>query len=268
MDLNIGGRTAIVTGGTRGLGRAVAAELGREGCRVVVVGRSQANLDAALAGMREEGSEVSGLTSDTTRRDGVARAFRFARETYGAPDIVVFNNGGPPNHAFAEARDEDYEEAYRRCVLAFAWCVQEAAPDMKARGWGRFVTLGSMCVKEVHRELPMVLHNLARPAALGLCKTLSDELARYGVAVNTIGTGSFDTGEENSTFRINYRAAAAARGISFEAAVAQRVGPIPAQRLGRADELAALAAFLCSDRAGYITGQTIVIDGGRAPHVI
>ena len=268
MDLNLAGKVALVTGATRGIGRFVAAELGREGCRVVVVGRSQETLDAALEAMRAEGSEVAGVTADATTRDGVARIFSFARETFGAPEIVVFNNGGPPDHSFAQAKDEDYEEAYRRIVLAFAWCVQEAAPAMKERRWGRIVTLGSMCVKEVHRALPLVLHNLVRPAAVGLSKTISDELAPFGIAVNTIGTGSFDTGEEDSSFRVNYRRAAALRGIAFEDMVAQRVGPIPAQRLGKGEELAALAAFLCSDRAGYITGQTIVIDGGRSPHMI
>lgn len=268
MDLNIRGKVAVVTGATRGLGRSIAAELGREGCRVVVAGRSRANLDAALETMRGEGSEVSGIITDSTRRDGIAELFRFARDTYGDPEILVFNNGGPPNHSFAEATDEDYLEAYRRMVLAFTWCVQEVTPAMVERRWGRVVTVGSMCVKEVHRELPFVLHNMIRPAALGLSKTISDELAQFGISVNTIGTGTFDTEDDNSTFRINYRKAAANRGITFEEMVARRVAPIPAQRLGRPDEMAALAAFLCSDRAGYINGQVIIIDGGRTAAVV
>lgn len=268
MDLKIAGRVALVTGGTRGLGRAIAAELGREGCRVVVVGRTPANLAAALADMRGEGSEVDGLTSDSTREDGIAEIFRFTRERYGDPSILVFNNGGPPNHSFAEAREQDYLEAYRRMVLAFAWCVHQAAPAMVAQRWGRIVTVGSMCVKEVHRELPMVLHNLVRPAALGLTKTISDELAEHNVTLNTIGTGSFDSGDENSTFHINWRGAAARRGITFEEMVAERVRPVPARRLGQPEEMAALAAFLCSDRAGYITGQTVVIDGGRTAGIL
>jgi len=268
MDLKIAGRVALVTGATRGLGRAIAAELAREGCKTVIVGRRQDNLDAALAGMRAEGAEVSGLTADSTRQDGIAEIFRFARESYGEPDILVFNNGGPPNHSFTEAEEEHYLEAYRRMVLAFTWCVKEAAPAMVERRWGRIVTVGSMCVKEVHRELPMVLHNLIRPAALGLNKTISDELAQYNVTLNTIGTGSFDSGEENSTFRINWRGAAAARGITFDDMVEQRLVNTPAKRLGRPDEMAALAAFLCSDRAGYITGQSIIIDGGRTAAVV
>lgn len=263
MDLNIKGKVAVVTGATRGLGKHIAAELGREGVRVVIAGRSQANLDAALAAMRDEGSEVSGIVTDSTQREGVADLFRFARSTYGAPEILVFNNGGPPNHSFSEAKDEDYLEAYRRAILAFSWCIHEVAPAMIERRWGRIVTVGSMCVKEVHRELPFALHNMIRPAALGLSKSISDDLARHGIAINTIGTGNFDTEDDNSTFRINYRAAAAARGISFEEMVDRRVATIPAGRLGRPNEMAALAAFLCSDRAGYINGQVIVIDGGK-----
>jgi 3-oxoacyl-[acyl-carrier protein] reductase len=124
-----------------------------------------------------------------------------------------------------------------------------------------------MCAKEPHKDIPMVLLNLARPAAAGLCKTLSNDLGQYGITVNTIAPGSIDSGEESS-FRRTYRAAAAAAGRSPEELMAARLAGVPMRRPGRPEEVGALAGFLVSEIAGFITGQVILIDGGKVNAVL
>lgn len=263
MDLGISRKTALVTGGSRGLGLAVAERLAAEGCRLAVAARDQARLDAAVEKLSAKGGEVRGFSADISSREGVEGLRAALAEASMQPDILVYNNGGPPNPSFDDATDEEYLEAYRRTVMGFNWCVKAVLPEMKERGWGRIVTLGSMCAKEPHTELKMVLHDLSRPAAMGMSKTISDLVGEHGITVNTIGTGTIDGGDEDSTFRINYRRRAAERGISFEEMKAIRVSSVPMKRAGDPSEVSALCAFLCSDLAGYITGQTILIDGGK-----
>jgi len=264
MDLGIAGKIALVTGGSRGLGLACAERLGQEGCRVVIAARDPERLDRAVARLREQGSEAHGFSADITTSEGIEALSRQLRQGGLEPDILVFNNSGPPNSNFQDATDEEYLIAYRRMVMAFNWAAKATLETMKQRRWGRIVTLGSYCVKEPHSELKMVLHNLIRPAAVGLSKTIADEVGEFGITVNTIGTGTIDGGDEESTFRINYRKRAAERGITFEEMKAIRVEPIPVKRAGEPKEVAGLCAYLCSDLAGFLTGQTILLDGGKA----
>jgi 3-oxoacyl-[acyl-carrier protein] reductase len=267
MELGITGKIALVIGGSRGNGKAVAQELARNGCRVIVLARDKDRLDRAVAQIRAEGGEAFALTGDGTEKAGIAKLFAAARANWGAPDILVYNNSGPPNHSFQESDDEDFYEAYKRVIMGFTWCVREAMPDMKARNWGRIVTLGSICVKEMHQQLPLVLHNSLRPAGVGLSKTLANDLGRWNITVNTIGIGTIE-GEEGTTFHTNYNALAAREGITYEEAVRRRVEGSAIKRAGRPDEVGSLCAFLCSERAAYITGQTILLDGGRVQSLL
>lgn len=266
MDLGISGKTALVTGGSRGLGLVCAERLAMEGCRVVISARDPGRLQMAVEGIleRQPGADVRGIPADISEKEGIAGLVQQLTDAGLLPDILVFNNGGPPNSSFEAATDEEYLLGYRQMVMAFNWAAKAVLPAMKERGWGRIITLGSYCVKEPHTELKMVLHNLLRLAAVGLSKTMSDEVGEYGITVNTIGTGSIDSGDEESTFRINYRRLAAERGISFEEMKAIRVAPIPMKRAGEPREIAGLCAYLASDLAGFITGQTILVDGGKA----
>lgn len=264
MDLGIAGKVALVTGGSRGLGLACAERLGQEGCRVVLAARDPDRLQRAVDRLREQGAEAHGFPADIATSEGISTLVSQLEAEGLEPDILVFNNSGPPNPNFEDATDEDYLVAYQRMVMAFNWAAKATLPAMKKRRWGRIVTLGSYCVKEPHSELKMVLHNLIRPAAVGLSKTIADEVGEFGITVNTIGTGTIDGGDEDSTFRVNYRKRAKERGITFEEMKAIRVEPIPMKRAGEPSEVAGLCAYLSSDLAGFITGQTILIDGGKA----
>jgi 3-oxoacyl-[acyl-carrier protein] reductase len=144
-------------------------------------------------------------------------------------------------------------------VMALVWMTRAVAPDMKAAGWGRLVTVGSICAKEPHRGLPLVTANVTRVGAVALNKSLSAELGPFGITVNTLATGGFMT----ERYRSYMQRIADERGSDFDEAVAARRTDIPVGRLGNPEEMAAVAAFLCSARASYLTGQMIVVDGGR-----
>lgn len=257
MDLQLQGKVAVVTGGSRGLGRAAAKTLADEGCRIAVLGRDEAACAAVVA---EIGEGAFACPVDLADRKSIATAFAAIRAELGEPDILIYNNSGAPDAFFDEATDDEFLDAYNLLVMGLSWCVREVAPAMKAAGRGRIVVLGSICAKEPHRDpLPMVLHNVARPAQVGLAKTLANQLGPDGITVNTIGIGPFS---HDGTARQRAYRQLEMRGVSTDTTAEERLATIPMRRNGRADELAALCAFLCSEPAGFITGQTIVIDGG------
>lgn len=263
MDLGITGKVALVTGASRGLGFACAERFAAEGCRIAIAARNPERIEAAVRELSRNGAEVHGFSADIVTQDGVDTLFGDLDRAGLKPDILVYNNGGPPNTNFEDSTEADYVEALQRTVVGFSRCVKAVSPHMKDKGWGRIVTLGSLCVKEPHSELPLVLHNVSRLAAVGLSKTISDELGAFGITVNTIGTGTIDSGDEEGSFRLNYRTKARELGISFEEIKARRVAPNAIKRAGEPREVASLCAFLASGEAGFITGQTILIDGGH-----
>lgn len=262
MDLGIRNKLAVVTGGSRNVGRSAVEELAREGAHVVLVSRGSKDADEVVAAMAAEGHRVSGLEGDVSDPGNIAGLFATIRERHGNPDILVYSNGGPPDSLAGAASDADLLAGYQMGVVSFIHCVDEVTPHMKEKGWGRIVTLGSMCAKHPHREVPMIVHNIVRPAALGASKTLSNELGQFGITVNTIGTGRIDSGEGGS-FRRTYRAVAAERGVPAEELMAQMLKSVAVGRAGKPEELGSLCAFLCSDRAGFVTGQLIMADGGQ-----
>lgn len=257
MDLGIAGKVVLVTGGSQGAGLGCAQRFAAEGCNVVIAARTQANIDLAVAAI---GHGCVGTSADCSTKDGIAKAVQACVDAFGAgPDIAIFNVDSGPKGAFLEVDDETFATANNNNVMAFRWLVQAVFPQMKARGWGRILTIGTNSVKQPHRKLPRAAQNTYRVGALALSKTLSAELGPYGVTVNTLGTGAIATPQ----FKEVFTRIAAAQGQTYDEHVAARVAEWPARRMGTPEDMAAAAAFLCSDLAGYITGQVLVIDGGN-----
>jgi 3-oxoacyl-[acyl-carrier protein] reductase len=245
MDLGLEGRVALVMGATRGLGRAIAAALAREGARMALASRSQDAIEAAAA---EIGGGAVGLVADATDLDRLAELPTEVEAKLGPIDILVANSGGPPLGGTLNQELEEWERAYRALVLAPRVLSAAVVPGMRERGWGRIVNVGSTSTRE---PIPgLNLSNSHRMAAVGFLKTLSREVAADGITVNTVATGTF------ATDRL------ADPSGSLEPAEAAARERVPAQRLGRPEEYGDLVAFLCSERAAYITGTTIPIDGG------
>ncbi|HEX2128427.1 MAG TPA: SDR family oxidoreductase [Solirubrobacterales bacterium] len=245
MDLGIAGRVALVMAASKGIGRGVAEALAREGARVAIASRSRERVEEAAA---QIDGEVLGFAADTGDLERMAELPREVAEAVGPVEILVTNTGGPsPGEALA-ADLGDWREAYEHLVLAPRVLVEAVLPGMRERGWGRIVNVGSSATRE---PIPgLALSNSHRPGLVGFLKTLSREVAADGVTVNDIATGRFATDRLASNWGGRERMEQlAAEGI-------------PAGRLGQPSEYGDLVAFLCSERAAYITGTSIPIDGG------
>jgi 3-oxoacyl-[acyl-carrier protein] reductase len=245
MDFGIDGRVALVTGASKGLGRGIAAALAAEGARVAISSRSAERLEAAAA---EVGAALA-VPHDSQDLDGVPGLVDRVQGELGPIEILVTNTGGPPPgpDPLGHPREE-WERAYRSLVLFPLALVERVVPGMRERRWGRIVNVSSTSVREPIDGL--MLSNAHRTGALGAFKTISRQVARDGVTLNTLLTGRI------ATDRILEMAG------SREAAEAAAAQEIPAGRLGEVEEYAAVAAFLCSERASYVTGAAVPVDGG------
>jgi 3-oxoacyl-[acyl-carrier protein] reductase len=259
MDLGIAGKVALVSGGSKGIGQAIATELSREGARVVVAARGREAVDSTVAAIRAAGGTAQGAYADMTTKPGVEAAVDEARRTFGEVDIAINNVYGPTHGRFDETTDDNFREAYEHIVMSAVYLARAVIPSMKQKGWGRIVSIGSICVKEPHRELPLTTANVTRVGTTALNKSLSEELGRFGITVNSLATGGFFT----DRYRSYFERRAHERGEVFDDAKAMIDDEVPVGRLGRPEEMAAVCAFLCSTRASYLTGQTVVVDGGR-----
>jgi 3-oxoacyl-[acyl-carrier protein] reductase len=245
VDLGIAGRTALVMGASRGIGRGIAAALAREGARVAMASRSEEAL-------REAATEIEGETAtfaaDTGDLDRLAALPGEVSARLGAVEILVTNTGGPPLGGTLERSIEEWETAYRSLVVAPRVLIEAVLPGMRERKWGRIVNVGSSSTREPIPHL--ALSNIHRMAAVGLFKTLASEVAGDGVTVNTIATGRFATDRLASNWG------------SWEEMERNAVQGVPAGRLGTPEEYGDLVAFLASERAGFLTGTVIPLDGG------
>jgi 3-oxoacyl-[acyl-carrier protein] reductase len=245
VNLGLEGRVALVMGASRGLGRAIAAALAREGARVAIASRSGEKLDEAVA---EIGSAATPFVADASDLDRLSALPGEVAAALGPVEILVTNTGGPPFGGALDHELDEWETAYRSLVLAPRVLVGAVLPGMRERGWGRIVNVGSISTRE---PIPgLNLSNSHRMAAVGFFKTLSQEVAADGVTVNTVATGRFGTER------------LADHSGSLEGAEEGAKREVPAARLGHPEEYGDLVAFLCSERAAYITGTVIPIDGG------
>ena len=245
MELGIEGRVALVMAASKGIGRGIAVALAREGARVVISSRSAEALQQEAEAIE---GEVAAFPADTGDLDRMRELPGEVAEQLGPVEILITNTGGPPGGGALDHHPEAWEEAFRTLVQAPLTLIEAALPGMRERGWGRIVNVGSSSTTE---PIPgLALSNANRMAALGLLKTLATEVAADGVTVNTVATGMF------ATDRL------ADHEGSLEQAERAAKERIPAARLGTPEEYGDLVAFLCSERAAYLTGTVIPLDGG------
>jgi 3-oxoacyl-[acyl-carrier protein] reductase len=246
VELGIEGRLALVMAASKGIGRGIAEALAREGAHVAIAGRSRERIEEAAAAI---GGSATGFEADTSDLDRMRELPAEVAERVGAPaTILVLNTGGPPHGGALDNSLEEWEAAFRSLVLAPRLLVEATLPGMRDRGFGRIVNVGSSATREPIPSLN--LSNSLRLAAIGFLKTLSREVAADGITANTIATGRFATERLASNW---------GSWEEMERGAAQEV---PAGRLGRPDEYGDLVAFLCSERAAYLTGAVIPLDGG------
>jgi 3-oxoacyl-[acyl-carrier protein] reductase len=258
MDLGLQHKAALVGASSKGLGKASALALAREGARVTICARTEADLKATAEEIRSDTrADVLAVPADLTRAEDIQRVVAATVEAFGGIDVLVTNSGGPPPGRFADLSDEHWRQAFELVALGFVRLVREATPHMRERGWGRVIGIQSSSVKEPVEYID--LSNGIRPGIAGLMKALVPELAKDGITINLVLPGTF------LTSRIN---PALASGTShIDETVAAQLAPlaaaVPLGRLGDPIELGNLVAFLASERASYITGAVYQVDGGR-----
>jgi len=253
----VSGRTAIVGGSSSGLGYAVAEHLARSGARVLVVSRSEERVSRAVEKIRVAGgAAVEGIAADFTREDAPRVVVEAARKAFGPPEIVVANGGGPPGMPAVSATAEDLASACDLLLLPVQRFAELTLPAMREGGWGRFVAITSIAVRQPQPGL--VLSNALRAAVTGYLKSVADEVAADGVTVNTVCPGY------TATDRLAVLAENVANrdGVTVDEVVGGWAAQAPIGRLLRPEEVAAAVGFLCSEAASGITGVALPVDGG------
>ena len=257
MDLGLKGRVAIIAAASKGLGRAVATELAREGAQVAICARSPSNLEAAAGRIKQEtGREVYWEALDVTDAARVEQFVAAVEQRYGRLDICVTNAGGPPAKPFLETSLNEWRAAVELTLLSAVYFAREVLPRMRKNKWGRLVTITSISVKQPIDGL--LLSNSIRAAVTGLARTLANEFGPDGITVNNVCPGYTLTERLDELAEKESRTA----GISRESVFQKWTAQVPLGRLGRPEEFAALVTFLASERASYINGATIAVDGG------
>lgn len=257
MDLGLGNKVALVAAGSRGLGRAVAEELAAEGASLVLCARDGRVLAETAAAIAEKsGAHVLAVLADVTQIDDVKRLVDAGTERFGRIDILVTNAGGPPAGTFDQLTHEQWEQATRLTLFSAIELARQVLPGMKKRRWGRILNITSIAVKQPVENL--MLSNSLRAGLTGFARTLANEVAAEGITVNNILPGYTRTERLDELAKMM----ADKQGISPDEFRSKWEEEIPMGRLGEPREFAALAAFLVSERASYITGTSIQVDGG------
>jgi 3-oxoacyl-[acyl-carrier protein] reductase len=257
VDLGLKGRQALVAAASKGLGRACALALGREGAAVAICARDEGELKATRDEIAEEtGATVVAISADVSQEEEAIRFVRDGTEALGGCQILVANAGGPRTGKFDELADDDFRDALELNYFSTIRMAREALPSMREAGYGRLIVIGSLAIKQPVANL--LLSNSIRAGIAGWAKTLAEEVGPDGITVNVVLPGMLLS--DRVRFLIQQRAEEAGR--SFEEQVDHESQSMPLRRLGDPQELGDVVAFLASERASYLTGSFIQIDGG------
>jgi 3-oxoacyl-[acyl-carrier protein] reductase len=263
MDLELTGKVAIVGGASKGLGRACAEVLAQEGAKVVMCSRGQGELEQAAGAIRAAtGTDILAFAGDLDKYDVIRNLIATTVGHFGSLDILVSNSGGPPLARAHNATEEQWATAVERSLLFFARMSREAVPHLRRQGGGRIINI---LASTVYQPIPnLALSGATRMGVVAFAKSLADEVGRDGILVNNVCPGSILT----ERMLGNVTARAKELGISVDDALAQRAADTAVGRIGDPKEMAYLVAFLASGKASYITGTTILVDGGLVRSVL
>ena len=257
MDLGLKGKIAIVTASSRGIGRATAEILAAEGARITICARTATAVTSAAEQIRgRTGAEVLALEADITRAEDIERIVARTVEAYGAVNILVNNAGGPPAGTFDDLADDAWQSAFELTLLSVIRMTRAVLPHMRRAGGGAIINLQSTSVKVPLDNL--ILSNTIRTGVIGLAKSLSLELGRDNIRVNNVLPGAIRTDRQQEMLARQ----SARSGKSVEEIVRLREAAIPLGRFGEPEDLGNMIAFLASERARYVTGVTVQVDGG------
>ncbi len=253
MDFGLAGKVAMVAAGSKGIGFATAQELVREGCRVSICSRNQANLEVAVA---ELGPEVRGTVCDVSVPAQLTMWLKETVAAFGQPEILVTNTGGPPAGPMSTMSDQQWQDGFESTLMNVVRLTRMVAPIMVERNWGRIVHITSLVAKEPAPMLP--ISSTLRAGLMALTRSQSNDLAQHGITVNSVLPGHTMTDRQTHLAEVISKE----RGISPAEALDEQARRIPRGTLGQPSEIAAAIAFLCSVRAGFITGINLLADGG------
>ncbi|HWI60723.1 MAG TPA: SDR family oxidoreductase [Symbiobacteriaceae bacterium] len=258
MQYGLAGKVALVTAASKGLGFATAMGLAKEGCDLVICSREEASISSAAAQIREAtGRKVVALQADVSRAEEIEKVLAAAKQEFGGVDILISNTGGPPTGQFMDFDDAAWQKAFETLLMPAVRLTRGVIPFMRARGGGRIIYITSGAVKQ---PIPaLVLSNSLRAAVTGMAKTVSMQVAKEKITVNCVAPGRIETD------RIKWldNDAAARTGRTADAAKQVWVDQIPTGRYGTPAEFANAVLFLCSEGASFMTGSTLVVDGGQ-----
>ena len=257
MELGLKGKVAIVAASSKGMGKACALGLAAEGARVAMCARTEAELMAAANEVREKTkAEVLAVPADVTKLADIQRVAAKTVEAFGGVDILVTNAGGPPLGVFDQMADDQWQAAFELNLLSTIRFIREVLPYMRKKRWGRIINIQSSSVKQPIDGL--ILSNTIRPGVVGLSKTLAAALGKDSITINTVCPGRILTDRLRSLMEIR----AGQAGKSLDEFLPQATADIPLGRIGTPEEFANMVVFLASERASYVTGVTVQVDGG------
>lgn len=256
MDLGLRGKVALVPASSQGLGKAVALAFAREGARLAICSRRLDAIEATAEEARRLGAEVLALAADLTRAEDIANLVQRTVEHFGGVDILITNAGGPPAGRFDDFDDAAWQAGYELTLLSAIRLIRAALPSMRQRGGGVIITMTSSSIKQPISNL--ILSNVFRAGVAALAKTLADELATDNIRVNNVVPGRIATERVAQLDQAN----AARLGVDVETVRQSMLAQIPLRRYGEPEEFADAVVFLASERASYITGATLQVDGG------